>query len=237
MCMMSLLLVFLLLPSLISYHINVGSTGLMFPYTLGALAYIKTCLKPENCKFIGVSGGTWCSLLYHLEPNITDPELLWTIFLGNKTNTIHLLNRKSMVTFQETVAKNFKERYKNVDVKQIPISIITTKVEKYGCISNVKIDDFETINDLVDYCMCSSYIPFISGNGLYKKYKNAKYIDGAIFKNRKLLFDQPFLNLHKYTWKRKHSLRNNFFLDFNSSQELFYKGWQDAEQNLHKFPQ
>lgn len=230
----SILFMVLLLPSLFSYHINVGSTGLMFPYTLGALAYIKTCLQPETYKFVGISGGTWCSVLYHLEPNISDPELLWSIFVGNKNKTISLLSRRSMASFQNTVVQNFKNRYKDADVSGIPISIITSKIHK-GRIESVKIDDFDTIDELVDYCMCSSYIPLISGGGLYKVYKNEKYIDGEVFKNKNLLFQEGALNLNKYTWDKKYSLRHKLFLDFNGCKELFYEGWQDAAKNLvHK---
>ena len=41
------------------FNINIGSTGLLFPYTLGALAYIKTHIKPVNYNFVGISGGTF----------------------------------------------------------------------------------------------------------------------------------------------------------------------------------
>ena len=223
----------MLLPSLFSYHINVGSTGLLFPYTLGALAYIKTCIKPESYKFVGISGGTWCSLLYHLEPNITDAELLWSIFVGNKNHSVLLLSRNSMASFQERVAQNFKLRYKDRDVSNIPISIITTKVFDEEGIKNVKISKFDNISDLVNYCSCSSYIPYISGKTMYRKYKNKKYVDGEIYKDEQLLLSNlAVLNLNKNTWNRKFDMKHKYFLNLDGCKTLFELGWQDAKKNM-----
>jgi len=227
--LMMLLLCFV--PYMFPYNINIGSTGLLFPYTLGALAYIKTCIKPHDYKLLGVSGGTWCSIIYHLEKNISDHDMLWSILVGNKTQTVYLLNRQSMSKFQMKVAENFKNRYKDADVSNIPISILTTQLQ--GCVpNNVLINSFENMDDLVNYCMCSSYIPFLSGNGINMIYKNQKYMDGEIFKNKGLLLKDPILHLHKGTWKRKFKLRDYLYLDFNSSKRLFEYGWKDAEKHL-----
>lgn len=211
------------------YHMNIGSTGLLFPYTLGILAYIKKYAHPTNYTLTGVSGGTWCSLLYHLEPNIHDHDFLWSILVGNKTEKICLLNRKSMKTFQNNVAKNFKLQYKNVDVSTIPLSIIVTNIKNKKLIST-KVDNFDDFDDLINFCMCSSYIPFISGKGFYTTYKTNKYIDGEIFRNKKLFQDKSII-IHKDLWDRKHSLSSKFILDFHNSKILFDQGWNDAKCN------
>lgn len=219
------------IPYMFPYNINVGSTGLLFPYTLGALAYIKTCVKPSDYRLLGVSGGTWCSLIYHFEKNISDHDLLWSILVGNKTQTVHLLNRDSMSKFQLKVAENFKTRYKDANVSDIPISIITTQIRGYTPKSCL-ISSFDNIDDLVNYCLCSSYIPCISGKGVNMVYKKKKYIDGEIFKNKNLLLENAALHLHKATWKRKFKLRDYLYLDFNCSKTLFEYGWKDAQKHL-----
>jgi len=229
--MLLLLLLICFVPYIIPYNINVGSTGLLFPYTLGALAYIKTCIKPEMYKLTSVSGGTWCSLIYHFEKNISDHDALWDILVGNQSYSVHLLNRRSMSSFQQLVSENFKKRYRHENVSNVPISILTTELKGLR-MKSTAIDSFQNMNELVDYCLCSSYIPFISGNKFKMLYNNKYYMDGEIFKNKKLLLKDPVLNLHKGTWNRKFALRDYMYLDFNRSKVLFNYGWQDAKKHL-----
>ena len=48
---------------------------------------------------------------------------------------------------------------------------------------NEKHGNFDNIDDLIDFCLCSSYIPYISGSGFSKKYKGSFYIDGEVKSN------------------------------------------------------
>ncbi len=212
------------------YNINVGSTGLLFPYTLGALAYIKTHIKPHNYNLLGISGGSWCSLIYCFEDDISDHEFLWSIIVGNKNRTVSMLNTKSMKTFQYTVSQNMKIRYKDKDISKLPISILSTTLSYRG-INSIKIDKFDDLDDLINFCLCSSYIPFISGNNLYRVYKNKKYIDGELFKNKKHLL-QNALYLDKDLWNRDFSYKERLFLDYKQSSKLFEHGWNDAKKYM-----
>jgi len=124
-----------------------------------------------------------------------------------------------------------KNRYKNKNIDNIPISIITTKINTNKCMESIKINNFKDIDDLVNYCLCSSYIPYISGKSLYMVYNNNKYIDGELFKNNNNFLNKALL-INKNTWKRKFTLRERIYLDYNQSAKLFEYGWKDAEQNL-----
>jgi hypothetical protein len=211
-----------------SYVMNIGSTGLLFPYTLGALAYIKHVIKPANYSLTGVSGGAWCSILYHLEPDIQDPELLWSILVGDDRK-INLLSRRSMQEFQESVAIHCKKRYSNTNITNIPISIVTTKLDGLKLKRQI-IDKFENVDDLINYSLCSSYIPFISGKGLYMKYKGDKLLDGEITR------DKCLGNcINSRSWGRKYSLKQKILLDKTSTIQLFQYGWQDASQNAENY--
>ncbi len=220
-----ILLLFIYIPSF-CYHMNIGSTGILFPYTLGALAYIKKHINPVNYTLTGISGGAWCSVLYHFEPNIDDPDMLWKLFVGDKDKKINLLRRSSMHTFQQSVVANFKERYKGFDTKDIPISIVTTRVQKGYKLKNIVIDKFEDMDDLINYCLCSSYIPFISGKSLSNLYNNEKFIDGVICTDKICL--QNCIN--SMTWGRKYTMKERVILDYPHSQRLFKDGWDDAQK-------
>jgi hypothetical protein len=204
--------------------LNIGATGLLFSYTLGALAYIKNVVKPSNYTLTGISGGAWCSLLYHFEPNIDDHELLWSVLVGPKNKSICLLRRTSMQKFQEQVALNFKNRYKDCDVSDIPLSIVTTR-RNGRSLENVKINKFDNIDDLINFCMCSSYIPLISRPGLFRSYKNEKYIDGEICKTKCIANC-----INSRTWGRKYSLKTKCILNYNTSMMLYNDGYNDAKK-------
>lgn len=208
------------------YHMNVGSTGLLFSYSLGALAYIKNNIRPTNYTLTGISGGTWCSILFHLEPDLNDHEMLWSVLVGKKDATICLLRRHSMQQFQESVAAKFKNRYRHIDVSDVPLSIVTTKISDKCTLQNVKIDKFDDMDDLINFCMCSSYIPYISGTAFYKTYKNEKYIDGEIYRNKKCI--QNCIN--SKAWGRTYSMKTRLFLDYDTSLSLFNDGWNDAKK-------
>lgn len=210
-------------------HLNVGSTGLLFPYTLGALAYIKTNINPPNCHLTGTSGGSWCSILYHFENKIDDHDLLWKTLIGDESRVIRLLDRCSMETHQKQVALNIYKKYQHRDVSDIPLSIIVTKISN-GLLENIKVDKFANLEEVITYSLCSSYIPYISGKKGCIDYNGTKYMDGAMTVNRNLLGHE--LHIDKSTWNRKFLLKDRFVLNFESSKRLYNDGWNDAKLNL-----
>lgn len=230
--LLSLLLLLCFIQNISTFNINVGSTGILFSYTLGALAYIKTRVKPTNYNLVGISGGSWCSIIYHFEKDMTDHDHLWSTIVGNKNESVSLLNKRSMYKFQRKVAENFRYRYADKDISGLPLSIITTELQNKKAV-NVIIDKYDNLDDLINYCICSSYIPYICGNNFYTIYKNKKYIDGELFKNEGLLLrEDPMIYLHKNTWNRKFNIKDHLYLDFNRSKVLFENGWKDAEKYL-----
>ena len=215
------------------HNIYVGSTGLLFPYSLGALAYIKTNLKPESYHLSGVSGGTWCSLIFHFENDLRDHDKLWNTFIGNKNTVIQMFDKKSMEDVQHTISSNILKKYKNADVSNIPLSIYVTKIDRGG-IKNMIIDKFQDIEDIVGFSRCSSYIPFVCGNSLWTMHKNKKYIDGVFFHKKPI--DGFDINIDVETLLAKDGNRytkRRIILDIDKSRELFKDGWQYAKNNIN----
>jgi len=86
---------------------------------------------------------------------------------------------------------------------------------------------------LIDYCLCSSYIPYISGNTFSRKYKDKYYIDGEI-KNDNVIENKIIENnidIHRFMWGRKFSKNALMYLDKEKSKKLFMEGWEDTEKN------
>jgi len=217
-----------ILPTL-NYTICVGSTGLLFSYSMGALAYLKT--KNVNYHLIGTSGGSWCSLIYHLEDDISNHDTLWDNYIGDRNMCIKLLNRKDMKRLQNSMKLGIKNRHNEKNISNIPLSLVTTKLNNNMQHTNVIIDKFDDIDDILNYALCSSYIPYICGNQYYMVYKNEKFIDGDLFKDKKIKNKCNFY-LDKETWGRKYSVTDGFTLNYDISHKLFENGWNDAMKNM-----
>ena len=134
--------------------------------------------------------------------------------------------------------KNIMDKYKHVDINNIPISIVVSKINNL-IITNEKISKFSNLEELLDYCICSSYIPYICGNTFSKKYKNSNFIDGGIFKNLHH-FDcidkcENTLYIHTRMANRKFNYNDYLFLDKNKSEKLFNYGWNDCENIFKDF--
>lgn len=231
---MKILYIFMILNEIIQsiclININVGTTGLLIPYTLGALGYIKKNLNICDYHLTGISGGSFASVIYHLENDLSNHDKIWNKLIGDDNYVIKL--NENMEEFQQIIKINMINNYKNVDINNIPISIVVSRINNL-IITNEKINNFNNFEELLDYCICSSYIPYISGNYFSKKYNNYNYIDGGIFKNLHH-FDcvdkcEKTIYIHKNMANRIFHYKDFFYLDKNVSRKLFNDGWNDCE--------
>jgi len=216
-------------------NINIFGTGLYLPYSMGVIGYIKKNIPISEYNITGVSGGAWCALLYSQEKDLENHDDLWDFSIGKNVNKIYFHN--DIKTFQNNIEKNLKLRYSNVDTKDINnISIVASNVVSIFNIKNEKKNNFDNINDLIDFCLCSSYIPYISGNTFSKKYKDKYYIDGE-FKNDKIIENNVIdnnIDIHRFMWGRKFSKNSLMYLDKERSKKLFTDGWNDTDKNKDK---
>jgi len=215
--------------------INIYGTGLFLPYSMGVIGYIKNNIEIGDYKITGISGGAWCSLLYTQEKDLSDHDKIWSYTLGNNVTTLKI--QSDMRKFQKNVETNLKERYKNKEpINLDKISIISTKIEDVLFkMKSVEIKDFTDINDTIDFCLCSSYLPYLSGKTFSKKYKGHHYIDGDIKYN--YCKDNEEINkiiIHRQMWDRKFKSDNCLYIDKDKSRELFKQGWEDTHMNKDK---
>lgn len=210
--------------------INVLSTGLFLPYSLGVLGYIKKNIPLEDVKITGVSGGSWCSVLYLLEEDLSDFDEIWKYSIGEKDMSIVL--NQNIGEFQKKLYNNLSKRYEKSPIDKIKnLSIFTSVFDnKKMRIYNNKVSKFTDINDILNYCSCSSYIPYLSGTLMCKEYNNKYYMDGYITEAKKNI-EKNTINIHRNMWKQKFSFSNILYSNKETSKELFTKGWKDTEKN------
>ena len=216
-------------------NINVDTTGLLIPYSIGALGYIKKNLKICDYHLTGISGGSFASVIYHLEDDLTNHNKIWDKLIGDDNYVLKF--NKNLDEFQQIIKYNMMNKYTDVNINNIPISIVVSRINNLKII-NEKINKFENFEELIDYCICSSYIPYICGKTFSKKYKNNNYIDGVIFKN-KHHFDcigncDNSIYIHRSMGHRKFNLDDYLYLDKNKSLQLFNYGWNDCQEIYNK---
>ena len=241
---------FLIVYSVNCYNIifNIGSTGLLLPYTIGSLGYIKKNVNIDNYELIGTSGGTWCAALYLFENDLSNHDKIWDIFFKNKKSEINAF--KNLDIFANLSRQNFKKRYKlqNHKIQNININVLdVTNVLK---IKNIKISKFNDIDDLINLCYASSYIPFICGKDIYYQYNYRKFIDGAVLNNDNKCYNIKYdtnlkkniinnyikLNINYKMWGRKfNEIDKRNILNIKSSNYLYKMGWDDTEKNIYNY--
>ena len=214
-------------------NINIYGTGMFLPYSIGIIGYIKKHFPLNDVNITGISGGAICSILYTQEDDLSNPDKIWDYTIGADVNELSLY--KDLRVFQKNVGNNLKLRYNNTEPRSIDkISVISTNILK---MKNEKISNFDNINDLIDFSLCSSYIPYVSGDTAGKKYNGIEYMDGEIFRDYKYDKKQTCpttISIHRKMWGRKFPMNNYLYTNKQISRELFNYGWEDTRNNKNE---
>jgi hypothetical protein len=214
-------------------NINIYGTGMFLPYSIGIIGYIKKHFPLNDVNITGISGGAICSILYSQEDDLSNPDKIWDYTIGADVNELSLY--KDLRVFQKNVGNNLKLRYNNTEPRSIDkISVISTNILK---MKNEKISNFDNINDLIDFSLCSSYIPYVSGDTAGKKYNGVEYMDGEIFRDYKYDKKQTCpttISIHRKMWGRKFPMNNYLYTNKQISRELFNYGWEDTRNNKNE---
>ena len=214
-------------------NINIYGTGMFLPYSIGIIGYIKRHFPLNDVNITGISGGAICSILYTQEDDLSNPDKIWDYTIGADVNELSLY--KDLRVFQKNVGDNLKLRYNNTEPRSIDkISVISTNIYK---MKNEKLSNFDNINDLIDFSLCSSYIPYVSGDTVGKKYNGVEYMDGEIFRDYKYDKKQicpTTISIHRKMWGRKFSMNNYLYTNKQISRELFNYGWEDTRNNKNE---
>lgn len=214
-------------------NINLYGTGMFLPYSMGIVGYIKKYFPLNDINITGISGGAICSILYTQENDLSNPDKIWDYTIGKDVSELYLY--KDLHLFQKNIGNNLKLRYNNTLPRDLDkISVISTDVSK---MKNVKVSNFDNINDLIDFSLCSSYIPYISGDTMGKKYKSSEYMDGEIFRDYKYNKKQTCpttISIHRKMWGRKFPFNNCIYTNKQISSDLFNYGWEDTQKNQNE---
>ena len=197
-------------------------------YLLGVSAYIKENYNLTNFIYTGASAGAWNSLYLSFTGNNTE-------FINNLLyNDIH--NVSSMYELEQTLKQTILQKYTKNDFQMDRINIGVTVLRKWFNFKLVIYNDFETLEDVLNCCIASSHIPFITG-GLIHRYRGRVTFDGGFFKYPYLNTSVPVLTISPSMWNNTFNSNMNVQdymysndLRFNLT-NLYLQGYHDSERN------
>lgn len=202
--------------------------GLHGFYLLGVSSYIKENYDLTNYIYTGASAGAWNSLFLSFTGNKT--EFIDSLLYDNITNVT------SMYQLEQTLKETILQKYTNNDFLLDRISIGVTVLRKWFNFKLVIYNDFETIDDVLNCCIASSHIPFITG-GLIHRYRGRVTFDGGFFKYPYLNTSVPVLTISPSMWNNTfqpdmsvHDYMYSNDLRFNLT-NLYLQGYYDSQQN------
>lgn len=202
--------------------------GMKGIYTMGICSYLKKHYNLTNHLLNGASAGSWNGLFlsykYDLGPFVNN--ILHDIPLNFSIYDIQIHFKKILLKYYTFEDFDFCNLY-------ISVSHI-----KNNTMYTVIYSDFLNLEDVIDCCIASSNIPYITGiDNLY--YNNEYSLDGGFFSNPYLDINET-LRIYPSMWTienytKLERLKNNYnFLFYNEPYDyiqLYKKGYEDTKNN------
>ena len=204
-------------------------------YTLGITHYIKDNYDLSEYKFSGASAGAWNSLFSVYKKNNT---VLITLLLSD----VNKLKDPSIYEIQNALKKTLLQHttYNDYDFSKLYIGVTSVRgVKNVTCDIYTK---FETLEDAIDCCFASSHIPLITG-GIINRYKKIISLDGGFSTYPYIKITDNIFIIEPWMWQEpqikyiprivSRIIVGMFPQKQISAEELYEKGWRDAEMNKH----
>jgi hypothetical protein len=204
------------------YNIIYNTGGYYGFYQLGICHYIKNNFKYNDKTSLGISAGSWLTLFMNLDKKHTNKFLL-LIFKSLKQNTpIHKL---------PNIFKNCIEPYiQHISTKNLNILVTDVSELKYKIHNK-----FLSVNDAVNCCTASSFVPFVTYKELFYFYNHRLVLDGGVFKKiymNSIDTDKSLIiKFEMFGRFKQFKLFKSFRRPKYSLYELYLLGYNDASKN------
>jgi len=203
--------------------ISIYPGGLTGFYSLGVSAYIKDNYDVSEYSFLGASAGSWNSLLFTCKrpsEEIINKLLSTNLFYTSTT----------LPELTEGIGNHIVSNYKDDDFHLERLYISVSKLSLLRFKPQI-LYNFNSLNDAVDGCLSSSYIPFVTSKFRRMPINNI-IMDGGInsFPPKQI---SSYLNIYPSMWGREFSVGSGF--KYPSSHDFFtdmyLQGYHDTKQN------
>lgn len=207
-------------------YLYLAPGGFTMPYTLGVCQFIKEHYSLNNYKFIGASAGAWLSVYLASDMFLTDKLI---------TDYCKIFENKDIFYKWHNICPFLVDEFRMSikDTTFVDKKLIKVSVSNYEnkIISNKLIDDYNNLDQLLQLCSISSYIPVLSGLSIPKR-NNLITFDGYFsepnFEHRNIK-----LKIYNSMFNRKFTLSDVVGKSKISINELINLGYYDSIQNKH----
>lgn len=207
-------------------YLYLAPGGFTMPYTLGVCQFIKEHYSLNNYKFIGASAGSWLSVYLASDMFLTDNLIKeYSLMFENKDIFYKWHNICPFLQNEFTTSIN--------DTSFVNKKLIKVSVSNYEkkTITNKLIDDYDNLQELLQLCSISSYIPILSGLSIPKR-NNLITFDGY-FTEPKFENINIKLKICNSMFNRKFTLYDVVGKSKININELINLGYYDSIQNKY----
>lgn len=190
-------------------------------YMLGISKYIVDNYNLHNYQLYGASAGAWNSLFVSLKK---DHNKFIYFLENNKFNKV-----ETMFNIENIIKDYILGTYCENDFDLNKINICVAVIEKYKIEKQI-FNNFNNLEDLVNCCIASSHIPYITGKSPFYTYRNKACIDGGVFPECYSKNLKPSLLIYPEIWNNT-SIRNYSKVKNLDIKRLINYGYNDAYKN------
>lgn len=196
--------------------------GLKGFYMMGICRYIKEHYDLQDWKFYGSSAGAWNAL--YLVCNKDD-------FFLSQAYELSDFEYTDLYDLEKTIKKRMLNHFSIYDFDLSRLHIcISSKRRWLPMLRKNIVRDFRDLDDVIECCITSSHLPFISNGRLFYKYRNIPCMDGGAFLNPHEKHIQPDYVIEPDMWKNKKIDTMNRMYNLNIP-GLFNQGYLDARNH------
>lgn len=208
--------------------IIISPCGFYGIYNLGICHYIKNNFNIKNKNIAGLSSGSFNSIFMCLNKKSSNKMLLELFRINN-------LYSKNIMKYTKHLLDSMKDNIRIDDIKNKNLYIGLSHPNDLIFYTN-----FNSIEQLLQCCMGSSFIPGITNKKLIYFYKGRYTMDGAFWykyykkhiDNEKTLIISPKI-FNRYC--RRNVLFDSLFNKKLNLYQLYLNGYRDAQKNHNYF--
>lgn len=190
-------------------------------YMLGISKYIVDNYNLKDTTFYGASAGAWNSLFLSLKNDHNH----FLQFLED----IDTKNIDTMFNIEDIIKNYILGTYLENDYDLYKINVCVTVIENYKLEKTIY-NNFKYLEDVVDCCIASSHIPYITGKSPFYTYRNKACIDGGVFNTPYPKEIKPNLVIYPDMWNNT-NIRNYSKIKNLDIKKLIKYGYEDSYKN------
>tara|TARA_B100000886_G_scaffold219131_1_gene152154 strand:+ start:2732 stop:3685 length:954 start_codon:yes stop_codon:yes gene_type:complete len=206
--------------------ISISPGGTKGFYYMGLLTYMKEQYNFDNFIFTGASAGAWASLFSTYKYSLRD--------LSEKILSISLDDCASIFEVQLKLKSELLKSYSITDFNLDKLFIGVTVLRGLELSTNIFFN-FVDLEDVINCCIASSHIPFLTG-GFINKYNNEISFDGGFSNSPYLDLNNTVIHINPNIWNTE---SKNNIIDYydliiarkESFSDLYDKGYYDTKLN------